>query len=502
MSGNLVHTLFDHRDPAALAYRFGDASPRTVGAFRKNIRKMASALVLSGVEPGDRISFKLEKSEEVLFLAQACLQIGAILHPLNTSYTDAEIGFLVSDATPKLFVCSSEDRTRFASLLDVPVLTLDRDLGGSLGDRTNSGVELPDVATKTSGDTAALLYTSGTTGRPKGACITHGNLAESAKALTAVWNIGATDTLLHPLPLYHAHGLLTSVNTMLVGGAFIHFIDGFQIDEVMRSLEVATILMGVPTHYARLTKDERLAQATRALRLVISGSAPLPSELASRFEAITGKAIIERYGATETAIVTAIPPGTTDRSGWVGWPLPGVSVRIDQNGQKRSGPAIGGLETRGHNVFSGYWRQPDADADAFTEDGWFVTGDIGEIDAQGCVRLLGRSKDLVISGGLNVYPKEVEDALGVLLDGREVAVFGAPHPDFGEAVVAAIEGVSPIPPEIELQTALRKTLAPYKVPKRIIAVGNIPRNRTGKVLKNELRDTHRDIFKSGTPTKK
>lgn len=497
VGANLLHTLYDGRDPLAPAFRFAGQAPRTVAELRASTGRFASALRSLGVKRGDRVSLKLDKSEEVLFLAHACMQLGAIVHPLNTAYTVSELGFLVGDAEPRLLVCHPDEASRLAAC-GAQIQTLAPGLGGTLGDRAAAADPLAEIVAVEPDETAALLYTSGTTGKPKGACITHRNLAESAKALARVWGLQPSDRLAHALPMYHAHGLLTSVNSMMAAGAAIDFLPRFDAHEMLAVLPQATVLMGVPTHYARLNREGRaLGAATRGLKLAISGSAPLSGEIAEEFRALTGRTIIERYGATETAIVTAVPAGVTDRSGFVGWALPGVEIRVGrEDGTRADRSAIGELETRGHNVFGGYWRRPDADGQALAPDGWFCTGDIAEIDASGCVRLLGRSKDLIISGGLNVYPREVEAALDALL-GRETAVFGVPHPDFGEAVVAVVETGQLAPDEPTIVGRLRQTLAAYKTPKRIIPVASIPRNRMGKVLKTELRDAFKDLF---TPT--
>lgn len=498
MSGNLLHALYDERDPSGPAYAFAGGPARTTAEVRRLVGQMARSLAAHGVAKGDRVSFQLEKCEEVLLLAHACLQLGAVLHPLNTAYTDAEVAGLVADAEPRLFVCGLEDAARMrAALPEVAVATLGPGLSGSLGLLAGGSDPQVAVAELEPDETAALLYTSGTTGKPKGACITHGNLAESAHALAEVWALSPADKLLHVLPMYHAHGLLTAVNSMLVSGGSILFQERFEAPSALEGLAQASVFMGVPTLYGRLLKEPGLAAATASLRLAVSGSAPLSLEIADRFAAVTGVHIVERYGATETAIVTAIPAGTKDRTGFVGWALPGVKIRVRRDdGTYAQRSAVGGLETKGHNVFSGYWRRPEANRDSFTEDGWFITGDIAEIDCSGCVRLLGRSKDLVITGGLNVYPKEVEDALDNLLSGGESAVFGVPHPDFGEGVVAVVEG-APVD-EAGLIAALRQTLAAYKVPKRILSIRQIPRNRMGKVLKADLRAAHGELFSSRT----
>lgn len=497
MSANLLHTLYDGRDPLAPAFRFVGQAPRTVADLRAFTGRFAAALRSVGVSRGDRVSFKLDKSEEVLFLAHACVQLGAIVHPLNTAYTDSELRFLVGDAEPRLLICHPDEASRLAAC-GAQIQTLAPGLGGTLGERAGAAEPLAEIAAVEPDETAALLYTSGTTGQPKGACITHRNLAESAKALARVWGLLPSDRLAHALPMYHAHGLLTSINSMMAAGASIVFQPRFDAGEMLTVLPQASVLMGVPTHYARLNREgQALGAATRTLRLAISGSAPLSGEIADEFRALTGRTIIERYGSTETAIVTAIPVGATDRAGFVGWALPGVEIRVGrEDGTRADRSAVGELETRGHNVFGGYWRRPDADGQALTPDGWFRTGDIAEIDASGCVRLLGRSKDLIISGGLNVYPREVEAALDAVI-GRETAVFGVPHPDFGEAVVAVVESDRLEPDEPTIVGQLRKTLAAYKTPKRVIPVASIPRNRMGKVLKIELRETFKDLF---TPT--
>jgi malonyl-CoA/methylmalonyl-CoA synthetase len=318
--------------------------------------------------------------------------------------------------------------------------------------------------------------------------------------LVRIWELGPSDRLLHALPLYHAHGLLTAVNTLLVAGGSIFFLPQFEAAKITEALPHTTVMMGVPTHYARLLKEPDLASAiTDQFRLAICGSAPLPIEVAERFHAVTGRRILERYGSTEAAIITAVPAEISNRSGWVGWALPGVEIRVArEDGSHADREAVGGLETRGHNVFSGYWRCPQANTDAITSDGWFITGDTAEIDRTGCVRLLGRSNDLIISGGLNVYPREVEEVLDGLTGGSKSAVFGVPHPDFGEAVVAVLElGPEADFDELSLLRAVRQRLAPYKVPKRILPVAVIPTNRMGKVLKNELRKAHHELFADG-----
>lgn len=497
---NLCQSLYADRSPDSIVFALPDGRELSTKAVREQIGRYAAALAALGVRCGDRVSFKLEKCLEAVFIAHACFQLGAMVHPLNTAYTDAEIEYLLSDAQPRLLVCEEADAVRFepmaarvGALLQVLTGGNQSGLAGSAALQTPLR-EFVEVAPDA---TAAILYTSGTTGQPKGARITHANLAESAAALAAVWQIGSSDALLHALPVYHAHGLLTAINTMLVGGSSVLFLPGFDTREVLAALPRATVMMGVPTHYARLLREPELRTALGpGFRLAISGSAPLPPEVSARFAEVTGHTLIERYGSTEAAIVTAVPYGAQNASGTVGWPLPGVEVRVVTAGGTRcERAATGELETRGHNVFSGYWKRPDADLQAFTADGWFVTGDIAEIRPDGCVRLLDRAKDLVISGGLNVYPREVEAVLDALPGVAQSAVFGVPHPDFGEAVAAVIElQAEAVFDEGALLAAARTCLASYKVPKRLLLTREIPRNRMSKVLKAALRAEHRHLF--------
>lgn len=487
---NLHHAIYAGKgDRPALSVPGG--ARLTYGEMERAAAAMSIALTVRGVKRGDRVSFLAEKSPLVVILAHACLRLGAILHPLNTSYTDAEIAGLLGDAEPRLLVGEDGAQARLKPLADAAnagFATLD-DLCTMVPGKPAA------VADVGGGDTAAILYTSGTTGKPKGAMITHANLVGSARALGKVWGITAGDRLLHALPVFHAHGLLTALNAMLVAGGEVLFLPRFEAREVIAALPSATIMMGVPTFYARLLKEPDIAAATKDMRVLISGSAPLPLELAAEFRRATGHTLIERYGSTEAAIITAVPPGATDRTGWVGWPLPGVEVRLLHDDTSRSTRGIGVLETRGHNVFAGYWQNAAADAQAFAEGGWFNTGDIAEIDEHGCIRLLGREKDLIITGGLNVYPKEIETVLDALPGVETSAVFGVPHPDFGEAVVAAVETkAGEAIDETALIAAARAQLAAYKTPKRVLAIDEIPRNRMGKVDKKVLREAWRSLF--------
>ena len=496
--GNLVSELYLARAPDAPLFLMPEGATVTTRAALERIGRMAAALAERGVRPGGRLSFKLDKSLDAILLAHACFHRGAILHPLNTGYTDPEIGALLADAEPALLVCEDAERDRLAPIAEASgtrIASLSEIRG--LAD-AGAGIVPPVAPPPGPHGAAALLYTSGTTGKPKGALITHANLIENARALATIWQLGPDDVLLHALPVYHAHGLLTSLNTFLAAGGSVLLLPRFDLDAVLPALSQTTVMMGVPTHYARLAAEPTLKQAIGStFRFAISGSAPLPTELGRRFAAAAGVPIVERYGSTEAAIVAAVPPDRSDRLGWVGWALPGEEIRISAKDGTRTAQGIGILETRGPHVFAGYWRNESATAAAFTEDGWFVTGDIAEIDDDGCVRILGRDKDLIISGGLNVYPAEIEDALLASPGISAAAVFGVPHPDFGEAVVAAVElGPNAILDERRTIADLRTQLAAYKTPKRIVAVDAIPRNTMGKTLKGPLRDTHADLFAS------
>ncbi len=494
--GNLTHALYDHRALQDPAFLLPGGPSVSTGDVRTAVARAAGGLTACGVKPGDRVSVRVDKCVEAVFLAHACFQTGAVLHPMNTAYTPREVEALLEDARPALLVCDPDEADTFAAAAARQGFRMEglRGSRGSFAELARDCRPEADVADVPEEAPAALLYTSGTTGRPKGALITHGNLAASARALVEVWRLGREDVLLHALPAYHAHGLLTAINVMLTAGGAICFLPRFEAEAVLRELSRCSVMMGVPTHYARLSKEPGLAGAVAGgFRLAISGSAPLPPDTAERFRQAAGMEIIERYGSTEAAIITAVPPGTAGRRGWVGWPLPGVRVRVANEAGRFETAATGILETRGHNVFAGYWNRPEERA--FTDDGWFVTGDVAEIDGEGCIRILGRETDVVISGGLNVYPKEVEDALDRSGGVAGSAVFGVPHPDFGEAVVAVVEASAPAAfDETACIGYLRTELASFKVPKRIIAVDSIPRNELGKVAKAALREEYGNLF--------
>jgi malonyl-CoA/methylmalonyl-CoA synthetase len=416
----------------------------------------------------------------------ACLRAGAVFLPLNTAYSDTEVAYLLADAEPALAVC---DPGRVAAYGRLPVLTADERGEGTLSDAASvAGDDFDDVDVTVS-DPAALLYTSGTTGRPKGALLSHGNLAANASALHQAWGFRSDDVLLHALPLYHAHGLFVAAHCVLANGTPMVFLPRFDVDAVLASLPNCSVFMGVPTYYTRLLSDGRLdRESCRHIRLFVSGSAPLLASTHLEWSQRTGHQIVERYGMTETLMIASNPLAGERRPGTVGPALSGMTVRIvDQDTRVVNPPGvIGEIEVKGPSVFSGYWRAPSQTE--FTGDGFFRTGDLGLLDDDDYLHIVGRVKDLIISGGLNVYPKEVEFVLDGLDGVLESAVVGLPDSDLGERVVAVVvarPGCSI--DEAALRTAARQVLASFKVPKRIYPLDELPRNAMGKVDKAGLR---------------
>ena len=453
--------------------------------------RLAGALLALGVAPADRVLVQVPKTPEAVALYLACLKIGAVYAPLNTAYTSAEVRYFLADAEPALFVAAPGAE----AATDVPQVTLGADGAGSLAELAAKATPASAPVPRANDDLAALIYTSGTTGRAKGAMLSHGNLAANALTLCERWGWRQDDVLLHALPIFHVHGLFVALHCAFLTGTPLIFLPRFEVAAVLRELRRATVLMGVPTFYTRLLQEPGFNAADSAhMRLFISGSAPLTEQTFVAFERRTGKRILERYGMSETAMLTSNPLVGERVAGTVGFALPGVDARIaDGGGRALPAGEVGGIEVRGPNVFRGYWRQPEKTAAAFRGDGFFITGDLGRMDAEGRVTIVGRSKDLVISGGYNVYPKEVEACLDAMPGVVEAAVFGVPHADFGEAVVAAVVADAPLADEL-VDAFLHGKLARYKQPKRIVRVTELPRNAMGKVQKQVLRETYRDLF--------
>lgn len=465
----------------------------TYGELLAQTGRLANTLTALGLTKGDRLLLQVEKCEAVLSLYLACLRVGVVFLPVNPGYTVAETEHFLRDAEPALAVT---DPGRVGGLQALGARVMD--LPALLAQAQGQGADHADPAHGPD-DLAAILYTSGTTGRSKGVMLTRLNLASNAEALVGLWRFAESDVLLHALPVFHTHGLFVATNCVLYSGASMIFQPAFQPAAVLAALAQATVMMGVPTFYTRLLADPGLTRdATAHLRLFISGSAPLSPATHAEWRARTGHAILERYGMTETNMITSNPYEGERRAGTVGMPLPGVEVRITgPDGEVLPRGEAGSIEVRGPNVFQGYWRLPEKTAEEF-RDGWFITGDMGAVDAQGYLSILGRAKDLVITGGLNVYPAEVEAALDDLPGVAASAVIGVPHPDFGEAVVACLVAATGARlDEDGVRAALRDRLAAFKLPKRVLVLDDLPRNAMGKVQKAELRRLHNGLFAAG-----
>jgi malonyl-CoA/methylmalonyl-CoA synthetase len=501
-NANLFSRLFDNLDdPSRLAIETLDGQRITYGDLVARAGRMANVLVARGVKPGDRVAAQTEKSVPGLVLYLATVRIGAVYLPLNTAYTLNELEYFITDAEPSLVVCDPSKAKgigAIAAKVGVRVETLGADGKGSL---TNAAAKAPPeftTVTRDDNDLAAILYTSGTTGRSKGAMLTHDNLASNSLSLVGYWRFTDKDVLIHALPIYHTHGLFVASNVTLFARASMIFLPKFDPDLIIKLMARATVLMGVPTFYTRLLQSPALTrESTAHMRLFVSGSAPLLADTHREWAARTGHAVLERYGMTETNMNTSNPYDGDRVPGAVGHALPGVSVRVTdpETGKPLEPESIGMIEVKGPNVFKGYWRMPEKTKSEFRDDGFFITGDLGKIDRQGYVHILGRGKDLVISGGFNVYPKEIESEIDAMPGVIEAAVIGVPHADFGEGVTAVVvcdrnAGVD----EAAVLKALDGRLAKFKMPKRVIFVDELPRNAMGKVQKNILRDTYAGIY--------
>ncbi|TYC51208.1 malonyl-CoA synthase [Rhodobacterales bacterium] len=463
--------------------------------------QFAGALGKLGVQPGDRVAVQVEKTPEALMLYLATIRAGAIFLPLNTAYTPAEIDYFINDAEPAVFVCDparADALAETAQKAGARLETLDAAGEGSLRTLADTMPDQYETQPRDADDLAAILYTSGTTGRSKGAMLSHENLASNSRTLVKVWRFSEDDVLLHALPIFHTHGLFVATNCLMMAGGSMLFLPKFDLDTVLECLPQATSMMGVPTFYSRLLGSEAFTRdLVSHMRLFISGSAPLSAEVHKDFSKRTGHMILERYGMTETNMNTSNPYDGDRRPGTVGFPLPGVGLRIADatTGRVVEQGEVGIIEVKGPNVFQGYWRMPEKTAQEFRTDGYFITGDMGRIDTGGYVSIVGRSKDLIISGGFNVYPAEVEALLDEVPGVAESAVIGVPHPDFGEAVVAVLAMRSGASVDEEtVQAALQDKLAKFKQPKKVHLLDSLPRNTMGKIQKNALREQFRADF--------
>ena len=470
---------------------------------------LANLLASLDLPLGSRIAVQVDKSVEAMLLYLATLRSGHVFLPLNTAYQSAEIEYFIGNAEPAVVVCSP---AHFGWVSKIAfkagtqhVFTLGDDRTGSLLARAAHHSDQHRCVESQAGDVAAILYTSGTTGRSKGAMLTHGNMLSNAQTLQTYWGWQKNDVLIHALPIFHVHGLFVAIHGALINGSKMIWLSKFDPLQALRHMAHATVFMGVPTLYVRLLAEASLnPAAVKNMRLFVAGSAPLLMETFTEWQKRTGHTIVERYGMSETAMLTSNPYApdpryaqqSERRGGTVGFPLPGVSLRVRGDaGQDLPVGEIGGIEVKGPNVFKGYWRMPEKTAEEFTSDGFFKTGDVGLVDARGYVTIVGRSKDLIISGGYNVYPAEIEGYINDLDGVAESAVVGVPHPDFGEvgvAVVVAKKGAHPLPETIVAQ--LKSQLANFKIPKRCFVVPELPRNTMGKVQKNVLREQYKSLF--------
>lgn len=474
----------------------------TYGAVFALAGRLAALLRQQGVAPGDRVAVQVEKPWQVVALYLATLRAGAVYLPLNAGYTAAEVSYFLGDAEARVFVCRPESLDALRPVAEeagvAAVLTLGQAGEGSLMAAVAAVTDgLPPVP-RAADDLASILYTSGTTGRSKGAMLSQANLLSNARTLVEAWRFSADDVLIHALPIFHTHGLFVAINTLMLAGGTMLWRTKFDAAEALALMDRATTLMGVPTFYTRLVAHPGLTrEATRNMRLFVSGSAPLLAETHEAFFAKTGHQILERYGMTETGMNTSNPYDGERRAGTVGPALPGIAVRVaePETGRVLGPDEIGVLEVKGPNVFKGYWRMPEKSAAEFRPDGFFITGDIARIGADGYVTIVGRAKDLIISGGYNVYPKEVETELDALPGVVESAVIGLPHDDFGEAVTAVVVAEAGAAlDEAAIIASLRDRLARYKLPKRIITIEELPRNSMGKVQKNVLRERYAGLY--------
>ncbi|RBI77543.1 malonyl-CoA synthase [Roseovarius sp. TE539] len=460
--------------------------------------RIATVLAAAGLRPGDRVAAQVGKSLEAVQLYLGTVMAGGVFLPLNSAYTASEVAYFLADATPRVVVCDPGQADAIVPLApEARVLTLAADGEGSLTDAAAGLPPMEEAVPRGANDLAAILYTSGTTGRSKGAMLSHENLASNSLVLRDLWRFTPDDVLIHALPIFHTHGLFVATNVALLSGCALHFLPHFDADAIIDALPFSTVLMGVPTFYTRLLDHPGLTrEAAGNMRLFISGSAPLLVDTHEKWQARTGHRILERYGMTETNMNTSNPYEGERRPGTVGLPLPGVDLRVMDAGLEVKRGEIGVIEVRGPNVFRGYWNMPGKTAEELRPDGWFKTGDQGVVDADGYVTIVGREKDMVITGGFNVYPKEVETVIDSVPGVHESAVIGVPHPDLGEAVVAIVVADSPTVKEGDVAAALTGDLAGFKRPKRIVMCSDLPRNTMGKVQKKALRDDHAGLFES------
>ena len=501
---NLLAThLGDSPDATLIRFTNGDV-PITRAAFFATCERYCAFFQNLGLTAGGRIVVQTPKSPDSLCLYVAAIMAGGIYIPLNPDFTDTEVSYYLNDSQPTIFICMldrMETLFQIARESNVPhIFSLGADKSGSFYEDINSqNVAFTSVAARQEKDIAAILYTSGTTGRPKGAMISHRALGSNASTLCRQWKFSAQDVLIHALPVFHTHGLFVATNVALVSGAEMLFMDKFDTEKVIQAMPSATSLMGVPTFYTRLLQHPDLSSAAKNMRLFVSGSAPLLAQTHEEWTQKTGHAILERYGMTEANMITSNPYDGTRKAGTVGMPLDGITVRITSEGtmEEVAQGEVGSLEMKGPNLFTGYWQNPEKTAAEFRSDGYFISGDLACRDKDGYISIVGREKDLIISGGFNIYPKEIETVLDELTEVSESAVVGVPHADFGEAVIAVIVPQQDAElSQIDVVNYVSSQLVNYKRPKHVAFASSLPRNSMGKVQKNLLRDQFKTLFES------
>lgn len=504
MANPLYDGLFGvHAGKTTRFLRLLDGQVITHQEFLATSAQIANVMAQIGLKPGDRVAVQVEKCPQALALYAACAQAGLVFLPLNTAYTVDELSYFIENSGASLIVCDGKSEEKLAEMaksLGAQIETLNADGEGTLMAQAQVMPASFPTVDRNGDDLAAFLYTSGTTGRSKGAMLTQENLLSNARTLVKEWRFASDDVLLHALPIFHTHGLFVATNVTLAAGSSMIFMPKFDLDQIIGAMPEATTMMGVPTFYTRLLGDARFTKDLAAhMRLFVSGSAPLLAETHVQFEERTGHRILERYGMTETNMNTSNPFDGERRAGTVGFPLPGVELKITdpENGETLPDGEVGQIEVRGPNVFKGYWQMPEKTAAELREDGFFITGDLGKIDEDGYVHIVGRNKDLIISGGYNIYPKEIELVLDEQPGVLESAVIGVPHPDFGETVLGVIVPGNGISPDTDaIMDAVQQSLARFKHPRKLVVLDELPRNTMGKVQKNILREQYQDVFTS------
>ena len=500
-SNHLYDAVFGHTVDSTKSFLINQNGEMNYASFHQMVNQLAHALKTSGLKTGDRVAVQAEKSNAQIALYVATIKSGGVYLPLNTDYTVKELEYFIQDSEANIIVIDSKIENSIKKIIKnelTTVLTLNANETGSLTSLSNKQEKVFEAVPRNPEDLAAILYTSGTTGRSKGAQLSHKNLLSNTEVLKDFWKFSENDILLHMLPIYHTHGLFVACNLLAYVGGSMIFLPKFDSEQALTWMKSANTMMGVPTFYTRLLNEDRFdKELTNHMRLFISGSAPLLAETHIEFEKRTGKKIIERYGMTETNMNTSNPYEGPRTAGTVGLPLPGVELRIaDDKGHEVGNGEIGIIELRGDNVFSGYWKMPEKTSDSFRDDGFFITGDMAHIDENGYVIIVGRDKDLIITGGLNVYPKEVESLIDEIDDVNESAVIAVPHKDFGEAVVSIVVRKQDSVNEKDIKDHLSERIAKFKQPKKIIFANDLPRNTMGKVQKSELRKKYQNLFNS------